>query len=153
MARISWISVMRVEFVIEGALYGSPLGFADRWIRVLDHLTDEGWAVIGRAATEAEGPITGLPIAYARPFSLRMWKDGVVEEREAFEAVDRAIANSGPWYAQLANWFSEIRKEVVTPSVVEIGNVARRTGRAFENVMDPAVLLPLALAVLAVVKK
>lgn len=116
-------------FLIEGRLAGSPLGFAERWRRFLDHLLAEGWFVFGPwAETETEGPLTGIPLPYARRYRVILWREGATEA-DAREAVRRAEAASGSTVDEWFGWVREVRELVVQPTLVEIGEVAREVGR------------------------
>lgn len=116
-------------FLIEGRLYGSPLGFSERWQRFLDHLVGEGWWVFGPwAETETEGPLTGIPLPYARRYRVILWREGATEA-EAREAVERAEKASGSAVDGWFEWFREVRELVVQPTLVEIGEVTREAGR------------------------
>lgn len=116
-------------FLIEGRLAGSPLGFAERWRRFLDHLLAEGWFVFGPwAETETEGPLTGIPLPYARRYRVILWREGATEA-DAREAVRRAEAASGSTLDEWLGWVREVRELVVQPTLVEIGEVTREVGR------------------------
>lgn len=114
---------------IEGTLAGSPLGFAERWERFLDALMGEGWLVFGPAAeTESEGPLTGMPLPYARRYRLTLWREGA-SESDAREAVKRAERASGSGLDAWFDWLGEVREIVVEPTLVELGDVTRGAGR------------------------
>lgn len=136
-------------FLIEGHLAGSPLGFAERWQRFLDHLLADGWWVFGPwAETETEGPLTGIPLPYARRYRVILWREGATEA-EAREAVRRAEAASGSAIDEWFNWFREVRELVVQPTLVELGEVTREVGRQAKRTVGALPLVATAVGLWA----
>lgn len=113
--RPAWL---RPFALVRGELTSAPLDLPARMERLYEALRRDGWTVAVKSiGTDFEGPL-GLPTPRAQALELYLHrKDRPYTEREAAEALARALSGLEVSYSAVRAWLGELQREVVEPTV------------------------------------